>query len=295
MQLLVDEMGNIYSTPCTLCYKRKVHPTSPHRKHEKRRKRIKYSFLLHSDPEKNASTIKPQPVDPSHKNETNNNSIQNIQKKKDSPPNLQRSNAIRRVPASRSRSGSSSNPSPPTPGPSRLHIRNITPPPQRPTSIVPTPTGIFTSTPSTLQTSVSRSTVPTSSTTSPTNTTVISSNINGSRSGGERPRTVYMLDGEIINDDGEGSDSPKLELRWIDALRAPEAPGGFREVVDVVEERRSGRLTVVNACGDEGKASEDSQQQTRGKGQDAAKTWPGAGGGRQKNEEKEMEMVQVSP
>ncbi|KAL8632197.1 hypothetical protein Q9189_002107 [Teloschistes chrysophthalmus] len=279
-----------------MCDKREVHPTCPHRTHEKRCKRIKYSFILQSDPKKNASITKSQPVTPGDKNENEN--IQNTQdtRKNHSPPTLQRSNAIRRVPASRSRSGSSSYPSPPTPGPSRLHIRNITPPPERPTSIVPTPTGIFASTPSTLQTSVSRSTVPTSSTTSPTNTTVISSNIHGSRSGSDRPRTVYMLDGEIINDDREGSDSPKLELRWIDALRAPEAPGGFREVVDVIEERRSGRLTIMNACGDEGKASEDSQPPPRVKGQEAAKTWPGAsGGGRQRNEEKEMEMVQVSP
>ena len=50
-----------------------------------------------------------------------------------------------------------------------------------------------------------------------------------------------MVDGEIV-----GSDEERLELRWIDALRAPGAPGGYRTVVDVVEGRRSGRLTVVN-------------------------------------------------
>lgn len=60
-----------------------------------------------------------------------------------------------------------------------------------------------------------------------------------------------MVDGEVI-----GSDEERLELRWIDALRAPGAPGGYRTVVDVVEERRSGRLTVVNGGGDRG--SEDS-------------------------------------
>ncbi len=53
-----------------------------------------------------------------------------------------------------------------------------------------------------------------------------------------------MVDGEIV-----GSDEERLELRWIDALRAPGAPGGYRTVVDVVEERRSGRLTVVNGSG----------------------------------------------
>ncbi|KAI4248208.1 MAG: hypothetical protein LQ352_005990, partial [Teloschistes flavicans] len=274
-----------------MCCKCKFHPTSPHCTQRIRCKRIKYTVFPQSAPEKIASTSRPQPTTPG-----NNQSDGKLQTKNDSPPTLQRSNAIRRVPNSRSRSRSSSKSSPHTPGPSRLHIRNITPPPRRPTSIVPTPTGIFTSTPSTFQTSLSRSTVPTSPTTSPTNTTIISSNIHGSTSGGERPRTVYMLDGEIINDSREGPDSPKLELRWIDALRAPEAPGGYREVVDVVEERRSGRLTVVNACGDEGKVSEESQQPTRAKGHDTAKTWPGASGGRQRRdgrkEEREMEMVQ---
>lgn len=61
-----------------------------------------------------------------------------------------------------------------------------------------------------------------------------------------------MVDGEVI-----GSDEERLELRWIDALRAPGAPGGYRTVVDVVEERRSGRLTVVNGGGGD-RGSEDS-------------------------------------
>lgn len=59
-----------------------------------------------------------------------------------------------------------------------------------------------------------------------------------------------MVDGEVV-----GSDEERLELRWIDALRAPGAPGGYRTVVDVVEERRSGRLAVVNGGG---RGSEDS-------------------------------------
>ncbi|KAL8954908.1 MAG: hypothetical protein Q9183_006875, partial [Haloplaca sp. 2 TL-2023] len=59
----------------------------------------------------------------------------------------------------------------------------------------------------------------------------------------DRPRTAYVLNDEVIS---PTTDSPRLELRWIDALRAPNAPGGYRTVVDVVEEKRSGRLTVVN-------------------------------------------------
>ena len=61
-----------------------------------------------------------------------------------------------------------------------------------------------------------------------------------------------MVDGEVI-----GGDEERLELRWIDALRAPGVPGGYRTVVDVVEERRSGRLTVVNGGG---RGSEDSER-----------------------------------
>ncbi|KAL8751265.1 MAG: hypothetical protein Q9199_006538 [Rusavskia elegans] len=91
-------------------------------------------------------------------------------------------------------------------------------------------------------------------TTSPTSpTTIISSSYNyssSSGSNGRRPRTLYMVDGEVV-----GSDEERLELRWIDALRAPGAPGGYRTVVDVVEERRSGRLAVVNGGG---RGSEDS-------------------------------------
>lgn len=72
-----------------------------------------------------------------------------------------------------------------------------------------------------------------------------------------RRGTVYVVDGEVVGGGGadgrngtgvsgsDGVESPRLELRWIDALRAPGA-GGYRTVVDVVEERRSGRLVVVN-------------------------------------------------
>ncbi|KAL8826013.1 MAG: hypothetical protein Q9170_007569 [Blastenia crenularia] len=91
--------------------------------------------------------------------------------------------------------------------------------------------------------------------TAPTSPTTVISSVHNRSGGSERPRTLYMVDGEIIGGGSEEDGSPRLELRWIDALRAPGAPGGYRTVVDVVEERRSGRLTVVNG---NGRASLDS-------------------------------------
>ena len=93
-----------------------------------------------------------------------------------------------------------------------------------------------------------------------------------------------MVDGEVIGNGAEGS--PRLELRWIDALRAPGA-GGYRTVVDVVEERRSGRLTVMN-----GRASVDTT---------ASNNWNGGVGGQvlprqpQQQQQQQQEMVQISP
>ncbi|KAI4086430.1 MAG: hypothetical protein LQ344_007566 [Seirophora lacunosa] len=169
-----------------------------------------------------------------------------------SPRALQRSNAVRRPPvSSRSHSRTPS----PHPGPGTLRVRNTTPPPPRPTSIVPTL--LLTTTPSTNQTSSLShrcSTAPTSP------TTVIGSVHHHAVVCGDAdhrpPATLYMVDGEVLGSGGEGDDtSPRYELRWIDALRAPGA-GGYRTVVDVVEERRSGRLTVVN-----GRASLEDQDE----------------------------------
>ncbi|KAL8728218.1 MAG: hypothetical protein Q9181_005418 [Wetmoreana brouardii] len=235
MPSLANDMGNLCSTPNTKCCKRKFCSPSP-RKHERDCKRIKYTLLPQTDPDASI---------PNNKSSDGNNHS-------DSPNTLQRSNAIRRPGASRSRSSS-----PRIAAPARLQIRNVTPPPQRPTSIVPT-VMLHNSTPSTNQTSLSRSTAPTSP------TTVISS-VQGS--GSDRPRTLYVVDGEVI--DTEGEDSPRLELRWIDALRAPGA-GGYRTVVDVVEERRSGRLTVVN-----GRSSDESQERVRY----VQHSWPGGARG----------------
>ncbi|KAL8785666.1 MAG: hypothetical protein Q9213_003225 [Squamulea squamosa] len=146
----------------------------------------------------------------------------------------------------------------------------MTPPPNRPTSTAPTLLLVGTSS-TDPPTSVSHSSrTAATNTTSPTSpTTVISSSYGYSSSGSAnngRPRTVYMVDGEVV-----GGDEERLELRWIDALRAPEAPGGYRTVIDVVEERRSGRLTVVNGGG---RGSEDSVRPggshlARGNGRDS--------------------------
>ncbi|KAL8909444.1 MAG: hypothetical protein Q9171_005042 [Xanthocarpia ochracea] len=133
----------------------------------------------------------------------------------------------------------------------------MTPPPLRPSSIAPTL--MLLGTPSTgPPTSMSRSsrTAATNSTSPTSPATIVSSPYTYSSSSGSanngRPRTLYMVDGEVI-----GGDEERLELRWIDALRAPGVPGGYRTVVDVVEERRSGRLTVVNG---DGRGSEDSER-----------------------------------
>ncbi|KAL8971664.1 MAG: hypothetical protein Q9197_003160 [Variospora fuerteventurae] len=172
-----------------------------------------------------------------------------------SPSNLHRSNAVRRPPVSHSRTPS------PNPGPTTLRVRNTTPSPPRPTSIVPTL--LLTTTPSTNQTSVSNSSTALTSPTSPT--TVISSVRNRTVAGEDRPATLYMVDGQVIG--GSPRDESRYELRWIDAWRGP-GGDGHRTVVDVVEERRSGRLTVVNGrasleemAGSDGHASQ--QQQSR--------------------------------
>ncbi|KAL8710634.1 MAG: hypothetical protein Q9220_004858 [cf. Caloplaca sp. 1 TL-2023] len=193
---------------------------------------LKASICHPNDPEKQGSRNTPNTTIITNGKKPN---TQNL-----SPRTLQRSNAIRRAPHSRS----STSPSPPKSTP-RLTVRNRTPPPPRPSSIVPT-LMMFNnaSTPPTTtnQTSLShRSTVPTSP------TTVVSSSQNysslSSSVGQQRPRALYMVDGEVI-----GGEDEHLELRWIDSLRAP-GEERFRTVVDVVEERRSGRLTVVNTGG----------------------------------------------
>ena len=230
----LTDMGNLCSTPSTTCCKRPcAFPAIRH--HARGCKRIKYTLVPQRDPDRQRRRA---------------GALANNYRNGESPNTLHRSNAIRRPGHSRSQSSS---PNPPRP--SRLEIRNVTPPPYRPSSIVPTL--MLVGTPSTdPPTSVSRSSrTGATVTTSPTSpTTIISSSYNyssSSGSNGRRPRTLYMVDGEVI-----GSDEERLELRWIDALRAPGAPGGYRTVVDVVEERRSGRLTVVNGGGDRG--SEDS-------------------------------------
>ncbi|KAI4225054.1 MAG: hypothetical protein LQ349_007125, partial [Xanthoria aureola] len=230
----LTDMGNLCSTPSTTCCKRPcAFPAIRH--HARGCKRIKYTLVPQRDPDRQRRRAR---------------ALANNYRNGGSPNTLHRSNAIRRPGHSRSQSSS---PNPPRP--SRLEIRNVTPPPYRPSSIVPTL--MLVGTPSTdPPTSVSRSSrTGATVTTSPTSpTTIISSSYNyssSSGSNGRRPRTLYMVDGEVI-----GSDEERLELRWIDALRAPGAPGGYRTVVDVVEERRSGRLTVVNGGGD--RASEDS-------------------------------------
>ncbi|KAL8703628.1 MAG: hypothetical protein Q9201_003198 [Fulgogasparrea decipioides] len=245
MPWLANDMGNLCSTPNTTCCKRNFYSPSS-RKHERDCKRIKYTLVPQTDPDAS----------------TNNNHS-------DSPNTLQRSNAIRRPGASRSRSTS-----PHVAAPARLQIRNVTPPPQRPTSIVPTVMLNNNGTPSTNQTSLSRSTAPTSP------TTVISSVLG---SGSDRPRTLYVVDGEVI--DTEGEDSPRLELRWIDALRAPGA-GGYRTVVDVVEERRSGRLTVVN-----GRSSDESQERVRY----VQHSWPGGASAQSRGPEMEQQLPCPEP
>ncbi|KAL8647572.1 MAG: hypothetical protein Q9226_006376 [Calogaya cf. arnoldii] len=226
-------MGNLCSTPSTTCCKRPC-PFPALRHHARGCKRIKYSLVPQRDPDRQRRK---------------NSALANNYRNGGSPNTLHRSNAVRRPGNSSSQSSS-----PHPPRPSRLEIRNATPPPFRPSSIVPTL--MLVGTPSTdPPTSKSRSSRTNAThTTSPTSpTTIISSPYNystSSGSAGRRPRTLYMVDGEVV-----GSDEEHLELRWIDALRAPGAPGGYRTVVDVVEERRSGRLTVVNGGG---RGSEDS-------------------------------------
>ncbi|KAL8716862.1 MAG: hypothetical protein Q9225_005842 [Loekoesia sp. 1 TL-2023] len=246
MPSIAEEMGNICSKPSTTCCKRKA-CFPPFSRHAENCKRIKYTIVPQSDPD-------------APKTSPNNNRNRNGNGNSGSPHTLQRSNAIRRAPAERSRSSS-----PSLFSPARLRVRNVTPPPARPTSIVPTL--MLNGTPSTNQTSLSRSTAPTSP------TTVISS---VHHSGADRPTTLYMVDGEVIGSEVEGS--PRLELRWIDALRVPGA-GGYRTVVDVVEERRSGRLTVVN-----GRASMETTESGRNGGM-----------GQNISRQQQQEMVQVSP
>ncbi|KAI4120037.1 MAG: hypothetical protein LQ338_007203, partial [Usnochroma carphineum] len=220
MQLLAGEMGNCFSTSSVICCKKRKHWPPALTCHERPCKRIKYAIV----PQSNAGSN-------NNRNNHNTTTVNGDSNCSGSPRTLHRSNAIRR-PRTASRSSSST---PNLSSPARLRVRNATPPPARPTSIVPTL--MLNGTPSTGQTSLSRSTAPTSP------TTVISS---VHHPGNDRRTMLYMVDGEVIGSEAEGS--PRLELRWIDALRAPGA-GGYRTVVDVVEERRSGRLTVVNGNG----------------------------------------------
>ncbi|KAL8993873.1 MAG: hypothetical protein Q9169_006012, partial [Polycauliona sp. 2 TL-2023] len=254
-------MGNLCSTPSSTCCKRPW-PFPAVRGHARGCKRIKYTLVPQRDPDRQRRKTTALANNHHH------------QRPSESPNTLHRSNAIRRP--GNSRSGSSS---PHPPRPTRLEIRNVTPPPYRPSSIAPTL--VLAGTPSTTTdptTSVSASrssriahTNTHTTTTSPTSpTTVISSSYNPSSSSGSaprdhrrRPQTLYMVDGECV-----GSDEEHLELRWIDALRAPGAPGGYRTVVDVVEERRSGRLIVVNAApsrhGDDDGVQQQQQHQQLG-------------------------------
>ncbi|KAI4244166.1 MAG: hypothetical protein L6R40_003150 [Gallowayella cf. fulva] len=232
----LTNMGNLCSTPSTTCCKRPCPFPQSTRRHARGCKRIKYTLVPQRDPDRHHGSTT---TAPNQNNNTNNNHHHN-----GSPNTLHRSNAIRRPDHSRSQSSSPSQR--PNNHPSRLQIRNTTPSPTRPTSIVPTPntTIMLTNTPSTGPSSLPSH----RSTTAPTSpTTILSNSFNyslSSGSAGRTPRTLYMVDGEIV-----GGDEERLELRWIDALRAPGAPGGYRDVVDVVEERRSGRLTVVNGGG----------------------------------------------
>ncbi|KAL9610848.1 MAG: hypothetical protein Q9204_009057, partial [Flavoplaca sp. TL-2023a] len=224
-------MGNLCSTPRTTCCKRSC-PFPLTRRHARGCKRIKYTLVPQRDPDRQRRKAA---------------ALINNYRNGGSPNTLHRSNAIRRPGHSHSHSRSQSSTSPNHPHPSRLEIRNVTPPPLRPSSIVPTL--MLLGTPSTdPPTSISRSSrTNATQTTSPTTpTTIISTayNYSSSSSSAHGPQTLYMVDGEIV-----GSDEERLELRWIDALRAPGAPGGYRTVVDVVEGRRSGRLTVVNGGG----------------------------------------------
>ncbi|KAL8727170.1 MAG: hypothetical protein Q9166_006207 [cf. Caloplaca sp. 2 TL-2023] len=225
----LTNMGNLCSTPSTTCCKRPCPFPPGIRRHARGCKRIKYTLVPQRDPDRQRRRAE---------------AIANNSTANGSPNTLHRSNAVRRPGHSRSQSSS-----PQGAHQLRLQVRNVTPPPPRPTSIVPTL--MLIGTPSTGPTSVSRSIAPTIPT-SPT--TVVSGSFNYSSSSGSagRSRTLYMVDGEII-----GGDEERLELRWIDALRAPGAPGGYRTVVDVVEERRSGRLTVVNGGG---RGSEESMR-----------------------------------
>ncbi|KAL8895813.1 MAG: hypothetical protein Q9192_003438, partial [Flavoplaca navasiana] len=228
-------MGNLCSTPRTTCCKRSC-PFPLTRRHARGCKRIKYTLVPQRDPDRQRRKAA---------------ALTNNYRNGGSPNTLHRSNAVRRPGHSHSHSRSQSSTSPNHPHPSRLEIRNVTPPPLRPTSIVPTL--MLLGTPSTdPPTSISRSSrTNATQTTSPTSpTTIISNayNYSSSSSSAHGPQTLYMVDGEIV-----GSDEERLELRWIDALRAPGAPGGYRTVVDVVEGRRSGRLAVVNG----GRESDD--------------------------------------
>ncbi|KAL8923040.1 MAG: hypothetical protein Q9208_004852 [Pyrenodesmia sp. 3 TL-2023] len=230
-------------------------------------KRIKRTLISHCAPKASATVF----------NNTHDNNTAPITAQTtggESPPSLHRSNAIRRVvPASRSGSGSSSS-SPRFITPTRLRVRNTTPSPTRPTSIVPTL--MLHNTPSTNQTSLSRSTAPTS----PSATTFISS---VHHLGHERPTTMYMVDGVAIDSEAEGS--PPYELRCVDAYR--------RVVVDVVEGRRSGRLTVVNG---DGRASLDTVESREDDGESAVdgRTIPPPPP-RQQQQQRQPEMVQVPP
>ncbi|KAL8934881.1 MAG: hypothetical protein Q9216_005690, partial [Gyalolechia sp. 2 TL-2023] len=286
------EMGNFCSTPLrSKCHKRKL----PFRAWTPFSKRVKYTSVPQDEDggidgeaaPNDTSTLFPVP----ERGRANGGNGAAAAAgggggggENESPPSLHRSNAIRRA---RSHSHTSSI----SPVPSlRLRVRNTTPPPPRPTSIVPTL--MLNRTPSTNQTSLSRSTALTSSTgpTAPTspaspafppftpnNTgTCISTRFRDimhqqqlQREGSsQRPRTLYVVDGEVVGGEGGGvggEESPRLELRWIDALRAPGA-GGFRTVVDVVEERRSGRLVVVNDVVGEGRAQNGNQDGESGGG-----------------------------
>ncbi|KAL8904055.1 MAG: hypothetical protein Q9207_003516 [Kuettlingeria erythrocarpa] len=219
---------------------RHIHCPPPFQCHfrstSKRIKRIKRTLILRHGPKAYAAAVHSHDAatPPATVNPTGG----------ESPPSLHRSNAIRRaVAASRSRS-----PSPQLFTPTGFRVRNRTPSPTRPTSIVPTL--MIHNTPSTNQTSLSRSTAPTS----PSATTFISS---VHHYGHERPTTLYLVNGVAI--DSEPPGSPPLELRCCEALRAPGEEG--HRVVDVVQARQSGRLTVVNGCG---RASLDTVESRRG-------------------------------
>ncbi|KAI4137441.1 MAG: hypothetical protein L6R39_007290, partial [Caloplaca ligustica] len=249
-------MGNCLSTPVTVCCKKRKSWFPPSNNwHERACKRIKYTLIPRYY--RHGATI----------NSDSDGS--------GSPGTLRRSNAVRRTaPASRSRSSS-----PHSLRPTRLRVRNTTPPPPRPPSFVPTL--LVNDTPSTGQVSLSRSMAPTSP------TTVISS---VHHPGNDRPTTLYMVDGQVIGSEAEGS---RLELRWIDALRAPGA-GGYRTVVDVVEERRSGRLTVVN--GNTGRTSLETVASNKENGREALTNKGGLiQPTRQQPQPKLPEMVQLMP